>query len=76
MANLVTYSDDSIFLFTRLVIILVACLLPVVSIVILYLVESLPKRLGLIGGFTAAFSLCLGCLTKAKVSEIFTAIAA
>ena len=42
----------------------------------LYFVESNPRRLGLIAGYTVAFALCVGFLTNARRAEIFGACAA
>lgn len=49
--------------------------LPVTSIVVLYVVQSMPKRLGLITIFTAAFSFALAVMATAKRSEIIAATA-
>jgi hypothetical protein len=54
----------------------IASLLPVVSIVVLYLVDSMPKRLGIVAGFTAAFSIALALFTRARRVDIFAATAA
>lgn len=48
----------------------------VISIIVLYLVQSTPKRLGLTTIFTATFSFALAIITTAKRSENFVAIAA
>jgi hypothetical protein len=48
-------------------------LLSVVSIIVLYLVERVPKRLGIVAMFTAAFSLTLAIMTTVKRPEIFAA---
>ena len=50
-------------------------LLPIVSIIVLYIVESVPKRLGIVAIFTAAFSLTLTIITMAKRPEISAATA-
>jgi hypothetical protein len=55
---------------------MLSSLLPVTSIVVLYVVQSMPKRLGLITIFTAAFSFALTVMTTAKRPEIFAATAA
>ena len=34
------------------------------------------KRLGLVAGYTIAFSVCVGLVTRAKTSEVFAACAA
>jgi len=53
-----------------------ASLLPIASIVILYCVKSMWRRLLIIAGFTAAFSLVLGLVTNGELVEVFAASAA
>lgn len=76
IAGIVTYSDDGIARLTRAISTFVACLLPVVSIVILYVVDGLPKRLGILAGLVAAFSICMLRFTTADATNIFAATAA
>ena len=70
------YADDRIYGITRHLTTIIACLIPVVSIVILYFVPTIGARLGAIGGLTAGFAFCLGRFTGAKLSDIFAATAA
>lgn len=42
----------------------------------LYYVTDERKRLGLIAGYTIAFAMCVGLVTKARKSEVFAACAA
>jgi hypothetical protein len=51
-------------------------LFPVVSIVVLYAVEDMRVRLGILGAVTVLFSLCLSLATEASVTEVFGASAA
>jgi hypothetical protein len=53
-----------------------ACLFPISSIVILYLVSSMAARLGIVVLFTALFALSLAVFTGAKRVEIFAATSA
>ncbi|CZR55889.1 uncharacterized protein PAC_05777 [Phialocephala subalpina] len=46
------------------------------AILNLYWVTNNDKRLGLIAGYTVAFATCVGLLTNAKRSEVFTSCAA
>lgn len=46
------------------------------AILNLYYVTDEQKRLGLIAGYTTAFAICVGLVTKAKSSEVFAACAA
>lgn len=54
----------------------VTALLLICAIVNLYLVKNPNIRLGLIGGYTAAFALSLGVLTNARRAELFGSTAA
>jgi hypothetical protein len=60
----------------RLLSITLASLLPIASIVVLYYVRSMPKRLGIISGFTATFSFVLGLVTNSHMVDVFAASAA
>lgn len=46
------------------------------AILNLYYVTDEQKRLGLIAGYTMAFAICVGLVTKARRSEVFAACAA
>jgi len=74
--GVVMYSDDKIATFTRTISTFVACLLPVISIVILYFVDGLPKRIGVLAGLTAAFCICLLRFTTSDAGNIFATTAA
>ncbi|KAI8626750.1 hypothetical protein F5Y19DRAFT_466245 [Xylariaceae sp. FL1651] len=74
--NTVQYSQESI---TRLGAVMgtaLASLVPVGSIVVLYLIKSMTTRLVVIGIFTASFSMGLGIFTNGRMVEIFSATAA
>ncbi|KAM0271382.1 hypothetical protein ACHAQH_009129 [Verticillium albo-atrum] len=49
---------------------------PIVAIISLYFIKTLPVRLGVIGGFTLFFALVLDKATTASVKDIFSATAA
>lgn len=72
-ANTVHYTNSSIQRLIRLVTILFACLLPVASIVILYVVTNQPVRLGIVAVLVTLFSLLLGLFTSSHISDIFAA---
>lgn len=57
--NTVHYSDSVIFRVASFLGIVLASMLPVTAIVVLYRVAAMPTRLGLVGTFTAIFSVCL-----------------
>jgi hypothetical protein len=76
LSGTVIYSDAIILGLTRTITTILACMLPVASIIILYAVESVKKRLGILVAFTALFSLCLVLMTSAGMADIFAATAA
>jgi hypothetical protein len=51
-------------------------MLPVGSIIILYSVRDMEKRLGIMAGLTGLFSICMALLTMATLAEVFQATAA
>lgn len=73
--NLVGYSDESIARLTRFISTIFACLLPAISVVILYFVDSLPKRLATLALLALGFSLSLLHFTNAAGGDIFVATA-
>ena len=56
--------------------VIVAAVLLFGAILNLYYVTDEQKRLGLIAGYTIAFAVCVGLVTKAKTHEVFAATAA
>ncbi|KAH8667616.1 hypothetical protein BGZ60DRAFT_377394 [Tricladium varicosporioides] len=70
------YSDSAIHRIFSVLGTLLACLLPISSIIVLYFVSSMKARLGFITAFTAVFAMCLASMTGAKRVEIFTATSA
>jgi hypothetical protein len=54
----------------------VSSLAPMVSIVVLYVVQNTSVRLGLVCAFTLLFSFVLALVTNARRIEIFAATAA
>ncbi|KAK2607899.1 hypothetical protein N8I77_006542 [Diaporthe amygdali] len=54
----------------------VASLLPLLSITVLYIIQSNTMKLGVIVAFSACFSLALALMTNARRIEIFAATAA
>ena len=75
-ADLFHYDDNHLKIPAHIVSTLFASLLPSLSIVVLYVVHDMTKRLGLIAVFTAVFSVTLASLTKARTVDIFAATAA
>jgi hypothetical protein len=78
LASLATYSMKGMIRFTNGVATIVACLFPIVGIVVLSRLHTNAKILGFIALFTAIFAIGIMILTDASTSrtEIFTATAA
>ncbi|KAI1505673.1 hypothetical protein F5X99DRAFT_404709 [Biscogniauxia marginata] len=74
--HMVTYPHRTIARFTRTTTVLMACMFPIVAIVILYTIEDMKKRLGIIAGLTGFFSIAMEIFTMATLPEIFAATAA
>jgi hypothetical protein len=74
-SGLVSYEESHLLRCTSFITTVMASLLPIVSIVVLYYVQSMKVRLGIVAGFTLVVSLCLRCFTTAKRSDIFIATA-
>jgi hypothetical protein len=75
-ANLFHYDNSHLEAPANIISIVLSSVLPVLSIVVLYLIHNMPTRLGLVALFTALFSLSVAILTKAKRVDVFTATAA
>ncbi|KAF2741505.1 hypothetical protein EJ04DRAFT_547840 [Polyplosphaeria fusca] len=74
--NTVVYSQVGLERISRVMITAMASSLPILSIVVLYVINSMSKRLAMIGVFTVIFAIVLGFLTSGKPIEIFSATAA
>ena len=70
------HSQTTTLRIARVISLALASLLPLASIVILYYVKSMPKRLGIVGFFTAAFSTILGLVTNGELVAVFAASSA
>jgi hypothetical protein len=70
------YHDAHIEFIMNILSTMLSSLLPVTAIVVLYLVQNTARRLAIIAGFTASFSLLLTVMTTATRSENFAATAA
>lgn len=76
IVGVATYSDEGIARFTRAISTFVACILPVASVVVLHVVDGPGRRLGILAGLVAAFSICMLRFTTADATNIFAATAA
>ena len=74
--NLFHFADDELRRPVFVISTMLSSLLPVLAVTILYLVHSMPQRLGIMGGFTAAFSLAISLTTRASRAENFAGTAA
>lgn len=74
--GVIGYEDTKILRITHWITSIVASLIPILSIVILYIVHSMSARLGIIASFSVLASVCLNTLTSAKRSDIFAITAA
>jgi hypothetical protein len=70
------YKDSRFLQFTHLLTTLVASSLLITSITILYNIDSMGTRLGVIAAFNVAFSLCLHIFSLGKRIEIFATTSA
>jgi hypothetical protein len=76
LAGSAVYSEEVILRLTKAVATIFACMLPVVSIIVLYVVQNMTKRLGIITAFAALFSISLVSMTNVGMADIFAATAA
>lgn len=74
--KLMTYKSQTVIRITTFMATIIACLLPIISISVLYLLKSMKGRLWAIAGFNILLSVCLGIFTTAKRVEIFGVTAA
>jgi hypothetical protein len=76
LRNSVIYDDDGVVRVLRGIQSFLACMLPIAGIVVLYVVQDMAARIGVLAGMTAIFSLTLCFLTNASVKDIFGTTAA
>lgn len=74
--GVVGYEDSTILKITFWITSIVASLIPIASIVVLYRVQSMAARLGIIAAFNVLISVCLSAFTNARRSEVFAVTAA
>jgi hypothetical protein len=73
MNNTTHYHDQGTFRVLKVLITVVACLVPFSAVVILYFVKDMGIRLGVMAVFTAAFAACITITTTAALKDIFFA---
>ena len=74
--GVVGYEDSTIYRITYWITSILASLIPIASIAVLYRVQSMTARLGIIAGFNVLVSICLMGLANAKRAEVFAITAA
>lgn len=74
--GVVVCNDLTVFRITYWITSILASLVPITSIVALYNIGSMPRRLLVIGVFNVVLSVCLIAFTSAKRVEIFAVTAA
>ncbi|KAF2123919.1 hypothetical protein P153DRAFT_303310 [Dothidotthia symphoricarpi CBS 119687] len=70
------YDDSTIYRITYWITSILASLIPIASIVVLYCVQSMPAKLGIIAAFNVLVSVCLMGFANAKRVEVFAITAA
>ncbi|MCJ1266553.1 hypothetical protein MMC22_006438 [Lobaria immixta] len=73
---MISFSDEKIRSFVRVLAVVVSSVLPILAIVVLYFIKSPTARLGAIVAFSALCSAALALLSNAKNFEIIAATAA
>ncbi|KAK6952447.1 hypothetical protein Daesc_006984 [Daldinia eschscholtzii] len=75
--NIIHFEGSQLLLPTKVLSVVLSSLLPIAAISVLYLVQSMWRRLLILAGFTSAFSLVLSLINaESKRSELFSATAA
>ncbi|OTA69141.1 hypothetical protein K449DRAFT_362387 [Hypoxylon sp. EC38] len=74
--GLYTYEESLLGSIINIITTVVAAVLPLLSIVVLYIVDSDATKLGIIVVFSACFALVLAVMTSARRIEVFAATAA
>ncbi|PVH73039.1 hypothetical protein DL98DRAFT_432025 [Cadophora sp. DSE1049] len=72
-SGITSYEGQTLHRYTSHITTIIASLLPILAIVVLYCVDSMKARLGLVALFTFTFTAALSFFTGAKRGEIFIA---
>ncbi|KAH8593912.1 hypothetical protein B0O99DRAFT_574662 [Bisporella sp. PMI_857] len=72
-SGIFSYKDTTLQRYTLHITTIIACSLPILAIVVLYYVDSMDARLGLVALFTVVFAACLSIFTHTTRVEIFIA---
>lgn len=74
--GIATYDDAHLISASEFICTVIASLLPILSIIILYLIENMGQRLALVGIFSALFSSALWFMNDGELVEVFGATSA
>jgi hypothetical protein len=72
-SEIVYYAEAPLHSTINIFVTVLACLIPISSILVLYFVSNLLDRLAITVGFTGLFAFCLALTTRARRVEIFAA---
>ncbi|ETS76968.1 hypothetical protein PFICI_10842 [Pestalotiopsis fici W106-1] len=75
-ADIVTYEDSRLIAVSNFICTVIASLLPILAIIVLYFVENMGSRLGLVGVFSVVFSSALWFMNDGELVEVFGATSA
>ena len=75
-AGIYQYDETNLGIVVRVIVTVVASVLPLCSIIVLYVIQANGLRLGLIVIQSVIFSLALCLMTNARMIEIFAATSA
>lgn len=71
----INFEGEKLYKIVSIITTVISSMLPITSIIILYFVDNIRTRLGIIAAFMATFSLTLALVTEAERVEIFAATA-
>ncbi|KAF2144253.1 uncharacterized protein K452DRAFT_223706 [Aplosporella prunicola CBS 121167] len=74
--NILVYDDTHVERVNKIMITIIASILPTIAIIVLYAVKDTWRRVYIMIGFTAAFAFSLAIFTPARRLEIFASTAA
>jgi hypothetical protein len=74
--GLVEWKDDHFLILAKAISVIVSIIFPSIAILVLYFIERMVVRVGIVILFSALFSISLAAFTNAKPVEIFAATAA
>lgn len=75
-SGVMNYNDDTLLRINTIIVSVISSALPVLAIVVLYLINTTPGRIGAMVAFTVVFAFCLAAFTDARRLEIFASTSA